>query len=184
MSGRAKEATGQLCGRVWSAAVPFPVPQGSIRQPRGRPRGRAVAARLGKLIGDELLRPVQVREGDRSYTVPVIAAVIRQTVVQALKGSSPAQRKLIDIVHVMVKQGEASGDGEPPIALEMLVEGSMELEKHELQYCRSPAPRSVANCRPTSCRRPSPMLFWCPAQRIRRPRRLSSIFSALPTPGE
>jgi hypothetical protein len=99
--------------------------KGTCGNPHGRPPNRT-AARLDKLIGAELLRPIQVREGERSFTLPMLAAVLRQTSVQALKGSLPAQRRVLDMAQAIAKGADAkdAAKGEA-VTLEMLVRASM-----------------------------------------------------------
>jgi hypothetical protein len=105
--------------------------KGTSGNPHGRPPGR-MAARLDKLMGAELLRPIQVREGERSFKLPMIVAVLRQTSLQALKGSLPAQRRFLDVAQAMAKRPDTKGKGgnEPTeITLEMIVRESMKLDK-------------------------------------------------------
>ena len=99
--------------------------KGTSGNPRGRPRG-PTAARLDKLIGAELLRPIQVREGERSFKMPATTAVLRQIVLQALKGSLPAQRRFLEMAIAMGKRADAKDAvKEEPVTLEMLVQASM-----------------------------------------------------------
>jgi hypothetical protein len=103
--------------------------KGRSGNPHGRPPGRT-DARLDKLIGAELLRPIHVREGERSFKLPMIIAVLRQISVQALKGSLPAQRRFLDVAQAMAKCADAKGKGEPTeITLETIVHESMKLDK-------------------------------------------------------
>ena len=84
-------------------------PKGKSGNPGGRPRGRT-PARLSKLVMDELFHPVTVREGDKVFPLPAITAVVRQTVRQALKGSSPAQRKVIEVAQKIAQETAIATD--------------------------------------------------------------------------
>jgi hypothetical protein len=103
--------------------------KGMCGNPHGRPPGRT-AARLDELMGAELLRPIQVREGERSFTIPTIVAVMRQISVQALKGNLPAQRRVLDVAQAIAKGADAkdAAKGEA-VTLEMLVRASMREDK-------------------------------------------------------
>jgi len=83
--------------------------KGRSDNPRGRPRGRT-PARVFKLVVEELFHPVTVREGDLVFPLPAIKAVVRQTVRQALKGSSPAQRKLIEVAQKIAQEAAIAAD--------------------------------------------------------------------------
>jgi Family of unknown function (DUF5681) len=103
--------------------------KGMSGNPHGPPPGRT-AARLDKLMGAELLRPIQVREGERSFKLPMLAAVLRQISLQALKGSLPAQRRFLDVAQAMAKRADAKDAAkDEPLTLEMLVRASMNEDK-------------------------------------------------------
>jgi hypothetical protein len=61
-------------------------------------------------VVDELFHPATVREGDKVFTLPAIKAVVRQTVRQALKGSSPAQRKVIEVAQKIAQETAIAAD--------------------------------------------------------------------------
>jgi hypothetical protein len=101
--------------------------RGNSGNPRGRPRGRT-AEKVRGLMQDELFRTISIRDGDQVLRLPAIRAVLRQTILLALKGNSPAQRRVIDLIQAIARRGsdgsfESDGGA---MTLEMLIAESME----------------------------------------------------------
>ncbi len=69
----------------------------------GRPRGMT-ARRAIELALKEAYRPITVREGDKTFTLPAIQAVLRSQVALAAKGSGPAQRAIIERVQAIERE--------------------------------------------------------------------------------
>lgn len=75
-------------------------------QPSANPKGRPKGSRNGqkanplpivdvpihKMVLEEAVRPVQVRDGDKVIKIPAFQAGIRATYINAAKGSNPAMR--------------------------------------------------------------------------------------------
>lgn len=81
--------------------------KGQSGNPAGRPRRKRVPrdesfdigmAPTRRLILDEAYRPITIREGERTVTLPTIQAVVRSMSMQALKGNRVAQKNLADLV--------------------------------------------------------------------------------------
>ena len=89
--------------RLWPASSAFPVPQGQVRQSRRASAGQDARAPI-RVSNGRTFSPVTVREGDKVFPLPAITAVVRQTVRQALKGSSPAQRKVIEVAQKIAQE--------------------------------------------------------------------------------
>lgn len=71
--------------------------KGVSGNPGGRPRGMT-AGRANRLALNEAYRPVTIRDGKKTLTVPAIQAVLRSFVTLAVKGNGPAQRALIEVI--------------------------------------------------------------------------------------
>jgi hypothetical protein len=82
---------------------------GKSGNPHGRPR-RGTAERVRRLLQEELFRTISVRDGDDVLRLSAVKAVLRQTIRLALKGNSPAQRKVIDMVQAIGKASDGSFD--------------------------------------------------------------------------
>jgi len=62
------------------------------------------ARRAIELALKEAYRPITVREGDKTFTLPAIQAVLRSQVALAAKGSGPAQRAIIERVQAIERE--------------------------------------------------------------------------------
>jgi hypothetical protein len=85
-------------------------------QPSANPKGRPKGSRNGqkvnplpivdvpihKMVLEEAIRPVQVRDGDKVIKIPAYQAGIRATYINAAKGSNPAMRN----AHLMTIHAE------------------------------------------------------------------------------
>jgi hypothetical protein len=92
--------------------------KGISGNPGGRPRG-PTAGRANTLALKEVYRPVTVREGDKTLTLPAIQAVLRSMVAVAAKGNGPVQRFLIEAVQAIeqenatpIHEGDSGGIAE------------------------------------------------------------------------
>lgn len=78
--------------------------KGRSGNPGGRPKGAKTRNtdlgddRLKGLILEEAYRGIEIREGDRTLTVPMAKAVIRSVGVSALKGKISAQRLFAELL--------------------------------------------------------------------------------------
>ena len=70
--------------------------RGRSGNPRGRPRGRMQP--LSELVQTEAYRPIRVREGERTITMPALQVVLRSLTTLAAKGNGPAQKKLLALM--------------------------------------------------------------------------------------
>jgi hypothetical protein len=77
--------------------------KGASGNPGGRPRGMT-ARRAWALALKEAYRPITVREGDKTFTLPAIQDVLRSQVALAAKGSGPAQRAIIERVQAIERE--------------------------------------------------------------------------------
>jgi len=82
--------------------------KGHSGNPRGRPKGSFGRGRANALALKEAYRPVTVKEGDRTLTLPAIQAVMRSQVALAAKGNGPAQRALIQTIQAIESHIEAT----------------------------------------------------------------------------
>ena len=77
---------------------------GQSGNPRGRPKGATAHTpaqqlkRLTKIVLEEAARPIPLRDGDRTVTVPMLEAIIRRLAVDAAKGEPRAQRLFTEIL--------------------------------------------------------------------------------------
>jgi hypothetical protein len=95
----------------------------------GNPRGRrGTAERIRRLLQEELFRTISVRDGDDVLRLSAVKAVLRQTIRLALKGNSPAQRKVIDMVQAIGKASDGSFDTGEMSLEELIIES---YRKHE-----------------------------------------------------
>jgi hypothetical protein len=78
--------------------------KGQSGNPRGRPKGSFGKGRANALALKEAYRPVTVKEGDRTLTLPAIQAVMRSQVALAAKGNGPAQRTVIQAIQAIESQ--------------------------------------------------------------------------------
>lgn len=81
--------------------------KGQSGNPKGRPRKPRAAASSGfdpfafgteptrRMVKEELYRPVTIREGEKTITLPAVKAVVRSLGISALKGNRLAQRELL-----------------------------------------------------------------------------------------
>lgn len=81
--------------------------KGRSGNPAGRPRRKQEPrdtrfdfgqAPTNRIIREEAYRPITVREGDRSLTMPTIQAVLRAMAMNALKGNRLAQKNLAELI--------------------------------------------------------------------------------------
>jgi hypothetical protein len=79
---------------------------GTSGNPGGRPKGSGrakaddavVLDQMKALLLEEAYRPIQIRDGEKRVTVPVMQAVIRSLALNAAKGQPRSQRMLIDLI--------------------------------------------------------------------------------------
>jgi hypothetical protein len=69
--------------------------KGVSGNPAGRPRG-ITPGRAMRLALKEIFRPLRIREGDRVTELSGFQVVVRQMMAQAVKGSGPTGRMLIE----------------------------------------------------------------------------------------
>jgi uncharacterized protein DUF5681 len=88
--------------------------RGRSGNPGGRPRG-TTAERAKALLLQEAYRPVTVRVGDKTHTLPAIQAVLRAQIALAAKGHGPAQRAFIATVQAIEREF-AENNPEPEVS--------------------------------------------------------------------
>ena len=132
-----------------------------------------------RLLQEELFRTISVRDGDDVLRLPAVKAVLRQTIRLALKGNSPAQRKVIDMVQAIGKASDGSFDP-GAMSLEGLIiesyrkheavehrqqthsevnsSGSHEFERTMTRTAAASTRSSVSNDRPRGFRKPATTL--------------------------
>src|SRR3954453_20777953 len=81
--------------------------KGQSGNPRGRPKGSCGKRRANALALKEAYRPVTVKEGNSTLTLPAIQAVMRSQVALAAKGNGPAQRTVIQTIQAIESQIDA-----------------------------------------------------------------------------
>tara|TARA_R110002073_G_scaffold4543_1_gene29534 strand:+ start:1278 stop:2003 length:726 start_codon:yes stop_codon:yes gene_type:complete len=111
--------------------------KGQSGNPYGRPVGsknkvpEAKEERLKQIIMEEAYRDIQVREGSRSTTLPVIRAVVRTLANKGLKGETRSLTRLMELVDGV----ETAGNNEWRKYFESLTEYKQyweeELERRE-----------------------------------------------------
>lgn len=82
--------------------------KGQSGNPGGRPSG-ASSGRAQALARKELFRRVQIREGDKVKWMSALQAVLRSVVTSAAKGSTSAQRHVVDLALMMERATGAAG---------------------------------------------------------------------------
>ena len=87
--------------------------KGQSGNPGGRPRG-VTAGRAMALALKEAYRPVAVKQGGKTVTMPALQAVLRSQVALAAKGNASAQRALFETVQAIEREVDARGARERP----------------------------------------------------------------------
>jgi Family of unknown function (DUF5681) len=114
--------------------------KGQSGNPKGRPKknsrapgipGGGIFDRIGTLALEEASRPLTVREGNRTTSLPAIQALLRSMFVRAAGGDAKAQRDLLGVV-ARAEAGRASFSKEVlEKAMKDKVEAEEEIERHE-----------------------------------------------------
>jgi Family of unknown function (DUF5681) len=97
-----KGQSGNPSGRPKKREVPFAAASAA---------GAAVSDRVAAMVLAEAMRPVVVREGDRSMYLPAIQAMLRSMFRQAEQGDPKTQRLLVELV-VRTEAERATAAGE------------------------------------------------------------------------
>ena len=111
--------------------------KGQSGNPRGRPKGaksRKPARpeeRLKAILLEEAYRPVTVRDGDRTVTLPVAQVIIRGLNVDAVKGEPRARRLFIERLTLTEQENTTEYDAFVKIAMDYKIAGERELEHRE-----------------------------------------------------
>jgi hypothetical protein len=102
--------------------------KGQSGNPKGRPRSAKKTQRVKRLVLQELYRLIAVREGEKVIMMPALQAVIRSSIVLAVKGSGPAQRAVLNTARQMEKEDAVDSEqiryvigAEPPLSEEQWV---------------------------------------------------------------
>ena len=84
--------------------------KGQSGNPRGRPREaknklpRLHEERLKTIIMEEAYRTINVREGERNVSIPMVKAVVRGLAVSAAKGSNRAAHLFTQLVKIVEQE--------------------------------------------------------------------------------
>jgi hypothetical protein len=111
--------------------------KGQSGNPKGRPEGSTASnadvnyERLKELILEESYRKITVRDGERSVEMPVIQASIRSLTLNAAKGDTRAQKRLMDILARIENERQARRLEELREAIEYKVAAEYELERRK-----------------------------------------------------
>ena len=80
--------------------------KGQSGNPGGRPRNRLSHKSL-KLIGrEEFLRPITIVEGGKRKKLPLIQALLRKSLSEALSGSGPLSKLTFDFLRSLLRSGD------------------------------------------------------------------------------
>ena len=89
---------------------------GQSGNPRGRPKGATAHTpaqqlkRLTKIVLEEAARPIPLRDGDRTVTVPMLEAIIRRLAVDAAKGDPRAQRLFTEMLAISEDEAQRAAE--------------------------------------------------------------------------
>jgi hypothetical protein len=114
--------------------------------PRGRPKGsqnRRPALhgeRLNSIILDEAYRTIDVRDGDRTVTVPMAQAIVRSLAVNAAKGRARAQELFTALLAEVERANRKRQDQFIETMIEYKVEWTTELERRARLGIEGPEP--------------------------------------------
>lgn len=105
-------------------------PRGSVNKVKANPLPIADIP-LNRLILEEAMRPVQVREGDKVITIPALQAGVRVAQLNARRGSNPAMRN----VHRITSEAYARERAEMADRIEAAI-AYKEAATARLKYCK------------------------------------------------
>lgn len=114
--------------------------------PRGRPKGSKnkrpglKEERLKEIILDEAYRTIDVRDGDRTVTVPMAQAVVRSLAVNAAKGRARAQELFTALLAEVERANKRLHDEWMQTAIEYKVDWQRELERRRRLGIEGPEP--------------------------------------------
>lgn len=114
--------------------------------PKGRPKGSKNKRpalheeRLKEIILDEAYRTIDVRDGDRTITVPMAQAVVRSLAVNAAKGRTRAQELFTTLLATTERANRRLHDAWLETAIEYKVEWDRELARRERLGVEGPEP--------------------------------------------
>ena len=114
--------------------------------PKGRPKGarnRRPALheeRLKEIILDEAYRTIDVRDGDRTVTVPMAQAIVRSLAVNAAKGRARAQELFTALLAEVERANKRLHDEWLQTAIEYKVEWDKELARRARLGVDGPEP--------------------------------------------
>ena len=111
--------------------------KGQSGNPRGRPTGATARTRarpterLKDILLEEAYRPISVRDGARTLTLPMAQAVIRTLAVEAAKGTPRDRRLFIEIVTMIERERTALYDAFVKTAMDYKIAWEYELKRRE-----------------------------------------------------
>ena len=111
--------------------------KGQSGNARGRPKGAKNKQpgyheeRLKEIIMEEAYRGIDVREGDRTVTLPMAQTVMRSIAVNAAKGNTRAQRQFVELVSTTESALKAISDEDFKVGAEYKAEWERELKRRK-----------------------------------------------------
>ncbi|MEO0682102.1 MAG: DUF5681 domain-containing protein [Pseudomonadota bacterium] len=114
--------------------------------PGGRPKGSKNKRpalheeRLKEILLDEAYRTIDVRDVDRTVTVPMAQAVVRSLAVNAAKGRARAQELFTALLAAVERTNRRQHDEWLQTAIEYKVEWDRELERRRRMGIEGPEP--------------------------------------------
>lgn len=109
--------------------------KGQSGNPRGRPKGRKNnrpalnEERLKNIILDEAYRGINIRDGDRTLTVPMTQAVMRAIAHNAVKGRHQSQKLFAELVGGIEAENKALHHAHLEAMIEYKVQWEKELDR-------------------------------------------------------
>jgi hypothetical protein len=108
---------------------------GQSGNPRGRPKdkNRSLPAlheeRLKSIILEEAYRPISVRDGDRTITIPVIRAVVRRLGLGAASGDQRKLSQFTELLLLIEGENKAAYDEYAKMLIDYKIDWEDELER-------------------------------------------------------